>query len=94
MLVVLAAAGASFAGAGGSPSPDTGKVTLRLGWNEGPLNLNPFVGYSTLNQIWMLNYDTLVAAGSDGLPSKQTGPPRTGDSRPTRRRGPSTSVRA
>ena len=73
VLVVLAAAGASFAGAGGSPSPDTGKVTLRLGWNEGPLNLNPFVGYSTSYEIWMLNYDTLVAAGSDGLPSKQTG---------------------
>ena len=25
-----------------SPSPDTGKVTLRLGWSESPLNLNPF----------------------------------------------------
>ena len=73
VLVVLVAAGASFAGASGSPSPDAGKVVLRLGWNEGPLNLNPFIGYSTSYEIWMLNYDTLVGIGSDGLPSKATG---------------------
>ena len=73
VLVVLVAAGASFAGASSSPSPDAGKVVLRLGWNEGPLNLNPFIGYSTSYEIWMLNYDTLVGIGSDGLPSKATG---------------------
>ena len=72
-LLVLVAAGTSFAGASGSPSPDAGKVTLRLGWNEGPLNLNPFIGYSTSYEVWMLNYDTLVAVGADGLPSKETG---------------------
>ena len=73
LLVVLVAAGQSFAGAGGSPSPDAAKVTLRLGWNEGPLNLNPFIGYSTSYEIWLLNYDTLVGIGADGLPSKETG---------------------
>ncbi len=73
VLVVLVAAGTSFAGASSSPSPDAAKVTLRLGWNEGPLNLNPFIGYSTSYEIWMLNYDTLVGIGADGLPSKETG---------------------
>src|SRR5512137_2315297 len=73
-VIVLAAAGASFAAAAGSsPSPDAGKVTLRLGWNEGPLNLNPFIGYSTSYEVWLLNYDTLVAVGADGLPSRETG---------------------
>ena len=72
VLVVLAA-GSSFAGASSSPSPDAGKVTLRLGWNEGPLNLNPFIGYSASYEVWLLNYDTLVAVGADGLPSKETG---------------------
>jgi peptide/nickel transport system substrate-binding protein len=73
LLVVLAAAGSSFAGASGSPSPDAGTITLRLGWNEGPLNLNPFIGYSASYEVWLLNYDTLVAVGADGLPSKETG---------------------
>ena len=75
LLVVTAAAGASFAGADGSPSPspDAGKVTLRLGWSESPLNLNPFIGYSNSYELWLLNYDTLVAVGADGLPSKETG---------------------
>ena len=55
-----------------SPSP-SGNVTLRLGWNEGPLNLNPFIGYSASYEIWLLNYDVLVGIGSDGLPSQDTG---------------------
>ncbi len=67
------AAGASFAGASSSPSPEGGKVTLRLGWNEGPLNLNPFIGYSTSYEVWMLNYDVLVGIGADGMPSRETG---------------------
>ena len=66
--VVSAAASSSS-----SPSPDAGKVTLRLGWTESPLNLNPFIGYSNSYEIWLLNYDTLVAVGADGLPSKETG---------------------
>ncbi len=56
-----------------TPSPSAEKVTLRLGWNEGPLNLNPFIGYSASYEIWLLNYDVLVGIGSDGLPSKETG---------------------
>lgn len=66
-----------FAGGGkasaSSPSPSAQKVTLRLGWNEGPLNLNPFIGYSASYEIWLLNYDVLVGIGSDGLPSTETG---------------------
>ncbi len=73
VLVVLAAACTSFAGASSSPSSAAGKVTLRLGWNEGPLNLNPFIGYSTSYEVWMLNYDVLVGIGAHGMPSKETG---------------------
>jgi len=75
LLTLLAACVATVSAATSSPAatPATGKVTLRLGWNEGPLNLNPFVGYSTSYEIWMLNYDTLVGIGADGLPSKETG---------------------
>ncbi len=79
LLVALAAAAvcvavwrADPAPASASPSP-AGTVTLRLGWSEGPLNLNPFIGYSTSYEIWLLNYDTLVGVGADGLPSKETG---------------------
>ncbi len=56
-----------------SPSPSGEVVRLRLGWTESPLNLNPFVGYSNSYEVWMLNYDTLVGVGADGLPSKETG---------------------
>ena len=69
----MVAAGASYVGASGSPSPVADTVTLRLGWSESPLNLNPFIGYSNSYEIWLLNYDTLVAVGADGLPSKETG---------------------
>ena len=79
LLVALAVAAvcvavwrADPAPASASPSP-AGTVTLRLGWSEGPLNLNPFIGYSTSYEIWLLNYDTLVGVGADGLPSKETG---------------------
>ena len=73
LLAVVVAATASFVSASSSPSPGAGKVTLRLGWSESPLNLNPFIGYSNSYEIWLLNYDTLVAVGADGLPSKETG---------------------
>jgi len=53
-----------------SPAPD---VTLRLGWTETPLSLNPFIGSGTSQEIWRLNYDTLVGFGADGLPSQDTG---------------------
>ena len=74
LLTLLAACvGTVSAATSASPSPDAGKVTLRLGWSESPLNLNPFIGYSNSYEIWLLNYDTLVAVGADGLPSKETG---------------------
>jgi peptide/nickel transport system substrate-binding protein len=72
-LLAAASAGASCVGASSSPSPAEDAVTLRLGWSESPLNLNPFIGYSNSYEIWLLNYDTLVAVGADGLPSKETG---------------------
>ena len=59
--------------AGASASPGAGSLTLRLGWTESPLNLNPFIGYSNSYEVWLLNYDTLVAVGADGAPSKETG---------------------
>ena len=73
VLAVSAVAGVASAGSSGSPSPAAEKLTLRLGWSESPLNLNPFIGYSNSYEIWLLNYDTLVAVGADGLPSKETG---------------------
>jgi peptide/nickel transport system substrate-binding protein len=48
-------------------------VTLRLGWTETPFSLNPFVGSGASREIWLLNYDTLVGLGADGLPSAETG---------------------
>ena len=59
--------------AGDSASPSAQTLTLRLGWTESPLNLNPFIGYSNSYEVWLLNYDTLVAVGADGAPSKETG---------------------
>jgi peptide/nickel transport system substrate-binding protein len=79
VLLLVAALALAATASGESPSPaGTGapaaeKLTLRLGWNESPLNLNPFVGYSNSYEVWMLNYDTLVGVGADGLPSKETG---------------------
>ena len=75
LTLLSACVGVIGAAASTSPSPSAaaGTVTLRLGWNEGPLNLNPFIGYSTSYEVWMLNYDVLVGIGADGLPSKETG---------------------
>ena len=72
LLVLISTWSSGAARSSASPSP-SGNVTLRLGWNEGPLNLNPFIGYSASYEIWLLNYDVLVGIGSDGLPSKETG---------------------
>ncbi len=75
-LVVATCVTASLTGqatASPSPSPAGETLTLRLGWTESPLNLNPFIGYSNSYEVWLLNYDTLVAVGADGAPSKETG---------------------
>jgi peptide/nickel transport system substrate-binding protein len=52
-----------------SPSPDAGKVTLRLGWTEDVENLNPFIGFGSSYEVWCLNYDFLVGYNAeDGSP--------------------------
>ena len=52
-----------------SPSPTTGKVTLRIGWISEPDNLNPFVGYENSSyEIWALNYDFLFGFGPNNEP--------------------------
>jgi peptide/nickel transport system substrate-binding protein len=44
-----------------SPSPDSGKTILRLGWTNDPDNLNPFIGYeSSSYEVWAINYELLV----------------------------------
>jgi peptide/nickel transport system substrate-binding protein len=73
VIVSILAGGASLASGSSSPAPSGAPITLRLGWNESPLNLNPFIGYSNSYEVWLLNYDTLVGVGADGLPSKETG---------------------
>jgi peptide/nickel transport system substrate-binding protein len=69
----ITAALAGRAVASPSPSSSDEPLTLRLGWTESPLNLNPFIGYSNSYEVWLLNYDTLVAVGPDGAPSRETG---------------------
>ncbi len=65
-LALVLCAGVAFGLAGafavaGSPSPATGKVTLKVGWVNEPDNLNPFIGYSTSSYlICHLNYDLLT----------------------------------
>ena len=45
LLTVLAlCAGAASAATSSSASPSAETLTLRLGWTESPLNLNPFIG--------------------------------------------------
>jgi peptide/nickel transport system substrate-binding protein len=59
-----------------SPSPSASPaaaLTLRLGWTDTPLKLNPFTGTGTAEEVWRLNYDTLVGIGADGVPSRETG---------------------
>ena len=52
-----------------SPSPDVGKVTLRLGWTQDVENLNPFIGFGSSYEVWCLNYDFLVGYNAeDGAP--------------------------
>ena len=54
-----------------SPSPAAGseKVVFRVGTIEPPDNLNPFVGYGTIDyEAWCLNYDFIIGYGPDGEP--------------------------
>ena len=71
VLIALAALGVSLvaglasAGAEDTPSPaasaDGGKVIYRVGWNDEPDNLNPFIGFTAeAFEIWYLTYDSLV----------------------------------
>ncbi len=52
LLTLLAACVVTVSAATSSPAATSasGKVTLRLGWNEGSLNLNPFVGCSQVEE--------------------------------------------
>jgi peptide/nickel transport system substrate-binding protein len=60
--------------AGGSVSPASSKVVLRVGWTAEPDNLNPFIGYSTASyEVWALNYDTLVGYSVKDLTPAPTG---------------------
>jgi peptide/nickel transport system substrate-binding protein len=52
-----------------SPAPGSEKVVFRVGTIEPPDNLNPFVGYGTIDyEAWCLNYDFIIAYGPDGGP--------------------------
>ena len=53
-----------------SASPAAAKtLVVKLGWQEDPDNLNPFIGYAqSAYEIWSLNYDDLVDIGPDGNP--------------------------
>jgi peptide/nickel transport system substrate-binding protein len=56
--------------ASSSPSPGSGRVTLRIGWTEEPDNLNPFIGYQNETyEIWALNYDLLFGYGDRNQPT-------------------------
>ncbi len=65
-LAVSLVAGIASAGAEDTPSPaataaDGGKVIYRVGWDDEPDNLNPFIGYTAeAFEIWYLAYDALV----------------------------------
>ena len=71
-LAALLAAGlvwgiASAAGASSSPSPDTGKVILRVGNTQDVDSLNPFIGYSVpAYEVYHLNYDMLTGYKPNG----------------------------
>ena len=59
--------GALAADPSASPGADT--VTLHVGWNNDPDNLNPFIGAETSSyEIWMLNYDMLTGYTLDLQP--------------------------
>jgi len=65
-LAAAAASGSSSpspdaVGASPAASPDSGKVTYKVGWTREPDNLSPFIGYSApAFEIWYLTYDSLV----------------------------------
>jgi len=51
-----------------SASPAAAKtLVVKIGWQEDPDSLNPFIGYAqSAYEIWSLNYDDLVDIGPDG----------------------------
>jgi len=74
LVAVLLAAGlvwglAEALAANSSPSPTSGQIVLKIGWTQGPDNLNPFIGWvNSDHEIWTLNYDCLFSRGLDGQP--------------------------
>ncbi len=55
------------AGASSSPTPDTGKVILRVGNTQDVDSLNPFIGYSVpAYEVYHLNYDMLTGYKPNG----------------------------
>jgi peptide/nickel transport system substrate-binding protein len=55
------------AGASSSPSPDSGKVILRVGNTQDVDSLNPFIGYSVpAYEVYHLNYDMLTGYKPNG----------------------------
>ncbi len=64
---VAALVGPGVVGAEPSPSADA-DVTLRIGWQDEPDNLNPFIGiYGESYMMWHLNYDFLVGFDPETL---------------------------
>ena len=50
-----------------SSTPSAGPLVVRIGWDEDPDSLNPFIGYAqSAYESWSLNYDELVDIGPDG----------------------------
>jgi peptide/nickel transport system substrate-binding protein len=81
-LAVSLVAGLASAGAEDTPSPaasaDGGKVIYRVGWNDEPDSLNPYIGYTAeAFEIWYLNYDALIGYDEATL-SPMTGEETTG----------------
>ena len=72
LLATALAAGVGVAlAAEESPSPAAGSDTIvfRIGTIEPPDNLNPFVGYGTIDyEAWCLNYDFIIGYDLDGGP--------------------------
>ena len=79
-----------------SPSPTSGKVTLKIGWMEPPDNMNPFIGWSnTVYEIYYLEYQRLGGRNVETMqPHPARAHSRAGRSRPTVSPGPATSMRA
>jgi peptide/nickel transport system substrate-binding protein len=79
VVAVLLIAGLAWGIAGAfadssSPSPNAGKVVLKLGWTNNPDNLNPFIGYTaSAYEVWALNYDLLCGFAATDMSSQHQG---------------------